>query len=114
MFWPRLLLVRINVSKQSVTTRMEWEFGSAVSRDRDLDQLCPLRQFLPYSWQHGKRPVIFPIRPAGMSLFGNWNATFLPEFKGTPLAELFRDRIEPFVAAVRAQLIATGEWPAGP
>jgi len=49
--------------------------------------------------------------PAGMSLFGNWNATFLPDFKGTPLPELFRDRIEPFVAAVRAELIATGELP---
>jgi len=46
-----------------------------------------------------------------MSLFGNWNATFLPDFRGTPLPELFRDRIEPFVAAVRAELIASGELP---
>lgn len=47
--------------------------------------------------------------PAGMSLFGNWNKTFLPEFQGTPLDELFRNRIEPFVAEVRAALIASGE-----
>ena len=49
----------------------------------------------------------------GMSLFANWNGTFLPEFKGTPLPELFRDYIEPFVAARRAALIASGELPAG-
>ena len=40
--------------------------------------------------------------PAGMSLFGNWNKTFIPEFKGTPLDEVVRDRIEPFVAAMTA------------
>ena len=50
--------------------------------------------------------------PAGMSLFGNWNKTFLPEFKGTPLDELFRDHVEPFVAEVRTALIAAGEIPA--
>ena len=49
----------------------------------------------------------------GMSLFANWNGTFLPEFKGTPLPELFRDCIEPFVAARGAALIASGELPAG-
>lgn len=49
----------------------------------------------------------------GMSLFANWNGTFLPEFKGTPLPELFRDYIEPFVAARGAALIASGELPAG-
>jgi hypothetical protein len=49
---------------------------------------------------------------SGMSLVGgNWNKTFLPEFKGTPLDELFRDRVEPFVAAMRAGLIASGELP---
>lgn len=50
--------------------------------------------------------------PAGMSLFGHWNRTFIPEFQGTPLDELFVNRIEPFVAAVRASLIALGELPA--
>ena len=50
---------------------------------------------------------------AGMSLVGgNWNKTFLPDFQGTPLDELFRDRIEPFVAAMRAGLIAAGHLPA--
>ena len=50
--------------------------------------------------------------PAGMSLFGNWNQTFIPGFQGTPLAELFPNTIEPFVAAMRAGLIASGELPA--
>ena len=42
----------------------------------------------------------------GMSLFANWNGTFLPEFKGTPLEELFPGYIEPFVAAMQASLTA--------
>ena len=49
--------------------------------------------------------------PEGMSLWANWNGTFLPEFKGTPLAELFPNTIEPFVAATRAALIASGDLP---
>jgi hypothetical protein len=47
-----------------------------------------------------------------MSLFGNWNKTFIPEFKGTPLDELFINTVEPFVAAMREGLIASGELPA--
>jgi hypothetical protein len=39
-----------------------------------------------------------------MSLFGHWNATYLPDFKGTPLEELFPGYIEPFVAALQASL----------
>ena len=50
--------------------------------------------------------------PEGMSLFGNWSKTFIPEFKGTPLEELFPTTIEPFVAAMREALIAAGELPA--
>ena len=50
--------------------------------------------------------------PAGMSLFGNWNRTFIPDFQGTPLDELFVGTVEPFVAAMRAGLIASGELPA--
>jgi uncharacterized protein YbjT (DUF2867 family) len=49
----------------------------------------------------------------GMSLFANWNKTFIPEFKGTPLDELFPDYIEPFLASFRAQLVASGELPPG-
>ena len=49
--------------------------------------------------------------PEGMSLWANWNGTFLPEFKGTPLDELFPGTIEPFVAATRAALIASGDLP---
>jgi hypothetical protein len=57
--------------------------------------------------------LVLSESPEGMSLVsGNWNKTFLPDFKGTPLDELFRDRIEPFVAAMTAGLIAAGELPA--
>ncbi len=48
----------------------------------------------------------------GMSLFANWNRTFIPDFKGTPLDELFPNYIEPFLAQFRQQLIAAGELPA--
>jgi uncharacterized protein YbjT (DUF2867 family) len=49
----------------------------------------------------------------GMSLFANWNKTFLPDFRGTPLDELFPNYIEPFLVAFRAQLVASGELPPG-
>jgi hypothetical protein len=57
--------------------------------------------------------LVLSESPAGMSLVGgNWNKTFLPEFKGTPLDVLFRERVEPFAAAMKAGLIAAGELPA--
>jgi uncharacterized protein YbjT (DUF2867 family) len=40
----------------------------------------------------------------GMSLFGNWNATHLPDFKGTPLEELFPQVIEPFSAILKGAM----------
>ncbi len=42
--------------------------------------------------------------PEGMPLWANWNALHLPEFKGTPLDDLFPGYIEPFVAALQASL----------
>lgn len=42
--------------------------------------------------------------PEGMPLWANWNALHLPEFKGTPLEELFPSYIEPFTAAMKAAL----------
>ena len=50
----------------------------AASGLKDFDML-PLRQLLPYSWQHGKRPGIFPIRPRA------WvgHAVVLPELSFT-------------------------------
>ncbi|MDG9757906.1 NmrA family NAD(P)-binding protein [Pseudomonas chengduensis] len=39
-------------------------------------------------------------QPEGMPLWANWNGRYLPEFKGTPLEELFVDYIEPFTAAM--------------
>lgn len=47
--------------------------------------------------------------PEGMPLWANWNAKHLPDFQGTPLAQLFPEVIEPFVKATRAALIAAGE-----
>ena len=43
--------------------------------------------------------------PEGMPLWANWNALHLPEFKGTPLEELFPGYIEPFVAAMQASTV---------
>lgn len=40
--------------------------------------------------------------PEGMPLWANWNAMHLPEFKGTPLEQLFPEYIEPFVDSLRA------------
>lgn len=42
--------------------------------------------------------------PEGMPLWANWNALHLPEFRGTPLEELFPGYVEPFVAAMQAAL----------
>lgn len=42
--------------------------------------------------------------PEGMPLWANWNALHLPEFKGTPLEELFPNYIEPFTAAMKAAI----------
>ncbi|CAE6920456.1 NmrA domain-containing protein [Pseudomonas marincola] len=42
--------------------------------------------------------------PEGMPLWANWNGLHLPEFKGTPLQELFPNYIEPFTAAMQASL----------
>lgn len=42
--------------------------------------------------------------PEGMPLWANWNGMHLPQFKGTPLDELFPNYIEPFVAAMQASL----------
>jgi uncharacterized protein YbjT (DUF2867 family) len=42
--------------------------------------------------------------PEGMPLWANWNALHLPEFKGTPLEELFPNYIEPFTAAMKASV----------
>ncbi|MDF3936438.1 NmrA family NAD(P)-binding protein [Pseudomonas citronellolis] len=42
--------------------------------------------------------------PPGMPLWANWNGLHLPEFRGTPLEELFPGYVEPFTAAMRASL----------
>jgi uncharacterized protein YbjT (DUF2867 family) len=42
--------------------------------------------------------------PEGMPLWANWNALHLPDFKGTPLEDLFPGYIEPFVATMRASM----------
>ncbi|WP_339485442.1 NmrA family NAD(P)-binding protein [Pseudomonas sp. EL_65y_Pfl2_R95] len=42
--------------------------------------------------------------PEGMPLWANWNGLYLPDFKGTPLDQLFPNYIEPFTAAMKASL----------
>ncbi len=44
--------------------------------------------------------------PEGMPLWANWNAMHLPDFRGMELDVLFRDVVEPFVAATMAGLAA--------
>lgn len=38
--------------------------------------------------------------PEGMPLWANWNGLHLPEFKGTPLEQVFTDVVEPMVASM--------------
>lgn len=42
--------------------------------------------------------------PEGMPLWANWNGLHLPQFKGTPLEQLFPNYIEPFTTAMQASL----------
>lgn len=42
--------------------------------------------------------------PEGMTLWANWNALHLPEFKGTPLETLFPEYIEPRVSELQGAL----------
>lgn len=42
--------------------------------------------------------------PEGMPLWANWNAMHLPEFRGTPLEQLFPEYIEPRIAELLAAL----------
>lgn len=42
--------------------------------------------------------------PEGMPLWANWNATHLPDFKGTPLDELFPNVIEPTAQMLQEML----------
>ena len=94
-------------------------------RERGLGRKVTSQQLTPEQWraayaQQGPGAiqtllaigVAIADTPDGMSLFGNWNKTFIPEFKGTPLDQLFAHTVEPFVAAVRESLIASGELPA--
>ncbi len=101
--WNELLEVRENVLGRKVERHYwdeeQWQAAYAATPPGAIKMLMAIGVHLSES-------------PAGMSLTGRWNKTFLPEFQGTPLDELFLDRIEPFAAAMRAQLIAAGELPA--
>lgn len=46
--------------------------------------------------------------PEGMPLWANWNATHLPEFKGTPLDEVFPNIIEPATQMIEGMLSGEG------
>jgi uncharacterized protein YbjT (DUF2867 family) len=101
--WNKLLEVRERVLGRKVE-RLQW---SAEQWRAAYAQQAPgaIQTLLAIG-------VAISDTPAGMSLFGNWNNTFIPEFTGTPLDELFVKTIEPFVAAMRRGLIASGELPA--
>lgn len=101
--WNELLEVRERVLGRKVE-RYYW--GSAEWRAAHAQQPAGIIKLLMAIG------VALTDTPAGMSLFGHWNKTFLPEFKSTPLEDVFRDRIEPFVAGIRAALVASGDLPA--
>jgi uncharacterized protein YbjT (DUF2867 family) len=71
---------------------------------------------VPINATESQYPLIWAAKEEGaegMSLFAHWNKTFIPQFEGTPLDELFTQYIEPFLAEFRAQLAASGELPVG-
>ena len=45
--------------------------------------------------------------PEGMPLWAHWNALHLPQFKGTPMAELFPNIVEPMAEGMKATLDAS-------
>ncbi len=101
--WNELLAVRESVLGRPVARHYpspaDWKAAYAQQKDGIIKFVLAIG-------------VLCSEGPEGLSLWANWNATYLPEFKGTPLTELFPGYIEPFVAAARSALIAAGEIPA--
>ncbi len=85
--WNELLAVRERilgraVSRQHLTDR-EWQEGYA-AHSSGLSRILMAMG------------ISVSECPDGMALWGNWNGTYLPEFKGTSLEAAFVDIIEPF------------------
>jgi len=101
--WNELLAVRERLLGRTVARNYlgyaEWKAAY------DLQPKGALKELMAIG-------VLLSEGPEGMPLWANWNGTFLPEFRGTPLDELFPGYIEPFVAAIKAAMIASGQLPA--
>lgn len=101
--WNELLALRErSLGRQVVRNYLSWSDWKAAY---DRQPPGPIKFIMAIG-------VLVSEGAEGMSLFANWNGTFLPEFSGTPLSDLFPKYIEPFVTALRAGLIAAGELPA--
>lgn len=90
--WNELLDVRERVLGRAVERNYmngaEWKAAYSAAPDG------PMKTILGIG-------VAATEQPEGMPLWANWNGLYLPEFKGTPLEELFVDYIEPFTAAMK-------------
>jgi uncharacterized protein YbjT (DUF2867 family) len=98
--WDELLRVREQVIGRKVErvymSAQQWKAGYAAQKPGLIQLVLAIG-------------VAATECPEGLPLWANWNGTFLPEFKGTPLPELFASYVEPFVAATRAALAAAGQ-----
>tara|TARA_R110000868_G_scaffold155949_6_gene382603 strand:+ start:166 stop:1254 length:1089 start_codon:yes stop_codon:yes gene_type:complete len=90
--WNELLAVRERLLGRKVSrqqrTKTEWQTCYA-ARDNGLEQVLMAMG------------ISVSECPDGLALWGNWNATYLPDFKGTPLEDAFPTIIEPFAAQMQ-------------
>ncbi|EMM7970278.1 NmrA family NAD(P)-binding protein [Pseudomonas aeruginosa] len=90
--WNELLEVRERVLARKVQRRYMDSAQWQAAYDEAPDG--PLKTILGIG-------VAATGQPEGMPLWANWNGLYLPQFKGTPLDELFTGYIEPFTAALK-------------
>lgn len=94
--WNELLDIRDRVLGRKVERKymnhQEWKTAYNVAPDG------PMKTILGIG-------VAATGQPEGMPLWANWNSLYLPEFKGTPLEDLFVDYIEPFTTALKASSV---------
>jgi uncharacterized protein YbjT (DUF2867 family) len=91
--WNELLSTRERLLGRTVVRRYldaaQWRAAYAAQRPGPLQYLMAIG-------------VAATECPEGMPLWARWNALHLPEFRGTPLEQLFPGYIEPFIAAMQA------------